>query len=210
MKDILDIWASIIAIVIGIGTIINWLLKGKNALYVAIAVLVIEIFFITWELHKPQNIYFSIPIPTETPNWDVDFTFNVSSYTPTPVGDFSFDPVEPTISTLVLSPEQAIRKYFKLIEDKQYSKAWDMYYVYAGNENQSFDLYVTEWERSGPATIIDLNSIENSQEAKVTVTLYFPKKDITYKPIKYELIYDESRGNQDFGYWIFTDHTSIP
>ena len=208
MKDLISFWADIFAIIIAMSTLVGWLVtftgwlrKGNHARNLALVVIALEIsyvVFIGWVENRPQVV--DLDVPTQTPILADEF---VTKSEPTVSTHEFITRSEPTVSTSTIASEQAIREYFKLIADKQYSTAWDMYSICASYENLSFDEYVKEWKRLGTAEIRSLKSIENGQEATVTVTLYFSKDNITSQLIPYELIHDELDGNQRFGYWIF-------
>jgi len=115
---------------------------------------------------------------------------------PAPTSNFK------ALSTIV-SVEQAIRDYYSLIQQGQYAVAWEMSKEYIIGKGLSFDTYEMEWEKSGPAIIVEpINIVEVNDQATVTLTLYYPKKDVTHV-IRYELVRDVKRGSQRFGYWIF-------
>ena len=136
-----------------------------------------------------------IPIDTSTPTQaPADTPISMPTYTPMPI-------VSPTPT---VSLEQSVRDYYSFIEQKQYTLAWAMSYEFeVGGKPLPFDVYVSEWEKSGPATVVDpIDVVENYNEATITLTLYYPKKDV-YHRFRYELVHDIERGNQRFGYWLF-------
>ena len=122
---------------------------------------------------------------------------------PSPVKD-SNSKIPPTKAPLtIVSVENAIRDYYSLIQQKQYMDAWEMSKDYNISKGLSFDVYKREWEKSGPASIVELNNIEEvGNQATVTLTLYYPKKTVTHV-LRYRLIRDINRGSQRFGYWMF-------
>jgi hypothetical protein len=99
--------------------------------------------------------------------------------------------------------EQAVRDYYSLIQQEQYAVAWEMSEEYNSGRGISFNTYVSEWKKSGPATIVELTKTEESSDwTLIELRLYYPKKDV-YSRIRYELVRDTRNGDERFGYWLF-------
>ena len=66
----------------------------------------------------------------------------------------------------------------------------------------TLDSYISGWEESGPATIVGLvEAVEDGNQASVTLTLYYRKKDVSVR-LRYGFILDHERGDPQFGYWL--------
>jgi LysM repeat protein len=123
----------------------------------------------------------------------------------TPSPEPTDTPTPTTVPTeVVISAEQAIRDYYSLIIQKQYAVAWEMLSdeFNARMGITTLDKYISGWEESGPATIVEIEVVESNGRATITLMLYYPKKDVYHK-IRCELMRDIEHGNHRFGYWLF-------
>jgi len=135
--------------------------------------------------------------PTDTPRPEPP--------TNTPTIEPTNTPTPTTVPTeRVISAEQAIRDYYSLITQKQYAVAWEMLSdeFNAQKGITTLDNYISGWEESGPATLVEIEVVESNGRATITLVLYYPKKNVHHK-IRYELVRDIERGNRRFGYWLF-------
>ncbi len=108
-----------------------------------------------------------------------------------------------------ITAEHAIRNYYLLIQQKQYLAAWEMSKDYCVNRGLSYDEFVNEWEKSGPAYIIEpIKAEEENSKAYITISLNYNKVNTTHT-LYYELIREPTKGSQRFDYWIFTTGSVI-
>jgi len=94
---------------------------------------------------------------------------------PCPQGEGTTPSPEPEV---VISAEQAIRDYYSLIMQKQYAVAWEMLSdeFNARMGITTLDKYISGWEESGPATIVEMEVVESNGRTTVTLILYYPEK----------------------------------
>jgi len=147
-------------------------------------------------------IFACCPCSTTSPPTD---TPRPKPPTNTPIIEPTNTPTPTTVPTEGFIPaEQAIRDYYLLITQKQYAVAWEMLSddFNAQKGITTLDKYISGWEKSGPATLVEIEVVESNGRATVTLVLYYPQKDVHHK-IRYELVRDIERGNGRFGYWLF-------
>ena len=103
-----------------------------------------------------------------------------------------------------MSAEEAIRDYYSLIEQQQYTVAYDILSDgFKSNNVPTLESYITEWEKSGLARIDSpVESADDGNTATVTLTLYFYRvdKQISIR-LRYSLFRQSSCVNQRFGCW---------
>jgi hypothetical protein len=133
--------------------------------------------------------------------------FIVTEYGHSYVVDFTVDDCSrfaDSKSATSVSVEQAVSRYYSLLEQKQYATTWRML---SDEFNTSvhvttLDSYISGWEESGPATIVGpVEAVEDGNQASVTLTLYYRKKDVSVR-LRYGFILDHERGDPQFGYWL--------
>jgi len=104
-----------------------------------------------------------------------------------------------------ISPEQAVRYYTQLIQERQYTISWRML-SNAFNAAKGFptvESYARDWDESGPVTLVGpVDVIETGDRATVTLTWYYSRKDV-YHQLRYQLVRDYVHGDARFGYWQF-------
>jgi len=102
------------------------------------------------------------------------------------------------------SVEEALQEYYSLIRRKQYAVAWRMLSAeFIESKGLTFEEYVSSWERSGAATVIALKKLSESRDrVTLILTLDYSNSQQRYR-IEYEIERDVSRGDPQFGYWLF-------
>ena len=160
----------------------------------------------------PEDVAAVTPdTPAVTPILPTNTLVEKPPNTSTPELPTNTPAIQPTDTPIGILPEQAIRDYYALIQQGQYEIAWEMSEEYSRvRKGLSFEEYVSEWEESGSATIVEPMRVEEvDDQATVTLTLYYPKKDATHV-VRYKLTCDAQRGSQRFGYWIFAAGEVLP
>ena len=110
-----------------------------------------------------------------------------------------------------MNSADAVRTYTNLIGSGQYSLAWAMLSAEfrASKGNMSYETYVAEWAKSGPAVIVEpLISNEWGDSAEITVTWSYPAKSVTHRLV-FNLHRNYSAGHPHFGYWMFMSSTLL-
>jgi hypothetical protein len=105
--------------------------------------------------------------------------------------------------------EQAIKRYYKQVQQQDYAKAWPMLsQQFRTAEELTFERYVDGWERSGPAILVGLHRCEvEGSRATLVLDLDFPSEGPDHERrthlISHDLICDEDEGHPRFGRWLF-------
>lgn len=113
-----------------------------------------------------------------------------------------------------ISAEQAIKSYYSLIEQQQYKLAYEML-----SESHrisatvpTLDRYVSEWKKSGPATIIEpikTNGDGNNAALEFTV-YYYCREGRAYHRFRYTLKRNVGCDNPQFGCWLVQRVDEVP
>jgi hypothetical protein len=105
------------------------------------------------------------------------------------------------------SIEQAIKLYYRLIQQMDYESAWPMLSDAFRRSLGllSYEIYKQEWNKSGPAILLALEASEVAvNNATFVLDLNYPREreEVVHK-IRYEFIRDNTLGHQRFDYWLF-------
>ncbi|MBN2394382.1 MAG: protein kinase [Anaerolineae bacterium] len=179
--------------------------KGHGTvLALLLVVLLCLVPVLLWRL-LPQEIQQSVqaalplPIARETP-----MPTATATLVPAPTQEaVSPSPVPPS-PTPVISAEEAIKDYYALVAQEQYTYAYPMVKVYdLHGKKQSQDEYVAGWTESGPAMITHVIDVqETGDTATITLELYYTQKGVSHT-LRFELARNVELGDERFGYWLF-------
>ena len=112
---------------------------------------------------------------------------------------------EPELVTL----EQAVKRYYNLIQQEDYALAWPMLSErFREDRDLTFERYVRGWERSGPAILVGLHRCQmDTHQAALILDLDFPSEGPVQQRsthlIRFEFVRDEAFGRPRFGHWLY-------
>ena len=106
------------------------------------------------------------------------------------------------------SLEQAVQYYYSLLQQERYAEAWPMLSNrFKRSINvRTYEKYIAEWKRSGPAIIVGITAEQVTQAAgAVVLELDYPKAISAqrFKKIRYQFEANQQEGHPRFGYWVF-------